>query len=606
MMRFESQMAGIHGKPMTEEDQRKLNALVLDYLHNGCYTSTARIFFKESKSLLERTNKNLRKGMPAHMYMHIPTSNIPVNGDAMDIGDGGGEKNVDVEDVGVDVEDVGVDVDGDFVMLSSPTEEEKHEAELERIDLRKQICTHILNGSTPTAVSLLKAHFPSVITPKPFTPTSAPGTSSTPSSEGQYYDELNQIRSEFGVGAEDKFHPNHLLMKLRIGEWVEKCRTREAVVPYCPPYTYTRPVPVEGEDGDCEEGKATDKGKGKGPSKPSPLSTKTKTKPILPAPGDPVSCPNPTSHPRALPTQPDPNSLIQSAQLLHPLLQSLIPPSSQGPYIQELKDALALLAFIVPEESYMSGWMGGERWGVLGGEVGGAILWREGKSVESNIEGLVKHITVLSHELHSTTPNPDSNANSKPFYVSGYPAGSSSSGPGPAPAPAPPSAPPTVPAQADHPTSDVFFRALASRRRGTAPGTAPGLDVGRVVSRMSPFNFGAPSAPAPSRRREVEVSINSDGEIEEAEDDDDDERDERDERDEGRERDGEREREERERDGGREREERRGAPEGFGNGNVVPPAFLPFDFHRYVTGTEGGTSTSVFADVGVNGSNGGR
>ncbi|KZS91041.1 hypothetical protein SISNIDRAFT_551158 [Sistotremastrum niveocremeum HHB9708] len=598
-MRFESQLGGIHGKPMTEEDQRKLNALVLDYLHNGCYTSTARIFFKESKSLLERTKNNLKQGMPAHMYMHTHThAPNPMrngDGDAMETGDGEGERVDDTD---------GVDVDGDFVMLSSPTEEDKHEAELERIGLRKQICTHILTGSIPTAVSLLNTHFPSVITPKPFTPSSTPGPSSTPSSEGQYYSELKRIRSEFGVGAEDKFHPNHLLMKLRIWEWVEKCRTREGVVPYLPPYTYTRPVPVEGEDGDCEEGKATDKGKGKAPSKPSPLSTKTKTKPILPAPGDPVSRPNPPSHPRALPTQPDPNSLIQSAQLLHPLLQSLIPPSSQGSYIQELKDALALLAFIVPEESYMSGWMGGERRGILGGVVGGAILWREGKSVESNIEGLVKHITVLSHELHSTTPNPDSNANFKPFYVSGYPAGSSSSGLGPAPAPAPPSAPPTVPAQADHPTSDVFFRALASRRRGTAPGTAPGLDVGRVVSRMSPFNFGAPSAPAPSRRREVEVSINSDGEIEEAEDDDDD-----DERDEGRER----ERAERERDGEREREReerRREAPGAFGNGNRndVPPSFLPFDFHRYVTGTgtEGRTSTSVFADAGVNGSNGGR
>lgn len=230
----------------------------------------------------------------------------------------------------------------------------------------------------------------------------------------------------------------------------------------------------------------------------------------------------------------------------------------------------------------MGGWEG-RGGGFWGGVVGGAILCtsfsfslrvgaddlvgggvgREGKSVESNIEGLVKHITVLSHELHSTTPNPDSNANSKPFYVSGYPAGSSSSGPGPAPAPAPPSAPPTVPAQADHPTSDVFFRALASRRRGTAPGTAPGLDVGRVVSQRSPFNFGAP---APSRRREVEVSINSDGEIEEAEDDDDD-----DERDEGRERErAERGRAERERDREREREReerRREAPGAFGNGN---------------------------------------
>ncbi|KAK0463968.1 PQ loop repeat-domain-containing protein [Desarmillaria tabescens] len=144
--------------------------------------------------------------------------------------------------------------------------------------------------------------------------------------------------------------PAHLLLNLRIQAWIESCRTIPLKYP-----------PTETES-------------------PPPKSQKRSSQAL---------------HEDDPETRDQQTAQLKNAQKLYALASHLPSAADQEQYIEELKNVLGILAYIVPEDSSVAKYLSQERREAVADQINNAILYRTGLAAVSRVELIVRQTSSL-------------------------------------------------------------------------------------------------------------------------------------------------------------------------------------------------------------------
>ncbi|KAH7913746.1 PQ loop repeat-domain-containing protein [Hygrophoropsis aurantiaca] len=278
-----------------------LRTLVLDYLCHSCYTKTALAFARDSA------------------VRHL-------------------------------------DADGDEIMNSSKelprTSGDLTGDDLEKIQLRNFITTHIMSGRVDEAIALLNEHFPSVLCEAKGYPLQVTSPSNSAAEKDDY------IRFS-------TMEPVHLSLNLRVLAFIEACRT----------------VPLE-YNASPPRGTTTT------------IDSAPQSKPMY----DPEDL---------MAEEARQSDLLVRGQKLRATVELLPKPHDYASYMKELSNVSGLLAYKVPETSPMSKYLHQERRNRVADQINMAILYRSNMPAVSHLELGVRYTSALwdsLHEMHIKPP----------------------------------------------------------------------------------------------------------------------------------------------------------------------------------------------------------
>ncbi|TXT13192.1 hypothetical protein VHUM_01593 [Vanrija humicola] len=228
------------------------------------------------------------------------------------------------------------------------------DAVLASIDRRREILDYILSGAIVRAVAALNTHFPAVLNPTTAAALSALRNGAEPSHSNAPIDRAVPL---FPRSSD----PGHVKLNLGIQRFIEEMRG----------------VPTQS-------------------AASSPSSSIDSLTGSTALSGDPL------------------HDLMATHQELQ-MEATKLRPEHRAAYLQEIKDVTALLTYINPEASILSGLLEQKRRIALAQQVNAAILRSEGRPVQSHLEQIARTTSAIYSTLHDAgiDPQPSWTADSK-------------------------------------------------------------------------------------------------------------------------------------------------------------------------------------------------